>query len=427
MANGSDLLRDVSGGGGQTTSFERGERSQGDRDVSRATLRISPIPLDILRQSIFAPGRGSQAAPGFVGVIDEELDFFDPIQEPTPTPTPSPSLPQPARPALDERGGSGQDTSPGLDDPGFGIQGPLSDTEEAGLMGLGTLSPGLGLATSFTSIADRLGLVGVVEDAKQNLTMRDAIDLASDIGQSGGDTGQGAGSAPGDAPASGGAPSAGPGVGSGRSGAPGPGDTPDTGPGSAQGPGPAGGASAGPGGTSGDASSDAGGGPGEAGTGGTGGGTGEAGSSGSGAGGTAGDASAEAGGAPGGGGSGDGKGIVCTELLRHGMIPMRERLWWYLGTKSLCSPALEPGYHFWGIHVVKAMRRGRWLRLWGFLARHRARELGYRIGKRENPDYVGKAVRILFEPVSVVIGTILAWFNIKPDYDSLYDDNHPRI
>ncbi len=104
------------------TDFERGERAQDGQEVRRSTITQSPISFEILRRPILAPGRGSRRAPGFIGTLDEELDFFDPVvAAPAPTPTPAtepgPRLVQPldreGNPDRLEGGSGGPNAEPG--------------------------------------------------------------------------------------------------------------------------------------------------------------------------------------------------------------------------------------------------------------------------------------------------------------------------
>ena len=127
-----------------------------------------------------------------------------------------------------------------------------------------------------------------------------------------------------------------------------------------------------------------------------------------------------------GGGGGDSK-IICTELFRQKLMPLEERQWSYRGTMTLCSATALRGYHYWGIPVVRAIRHGKWLRFWTFVCRSRARELAYQIGLRSKPDYAGKFARLMVEPASFVVGTILNAFDRVPNFGALYTDQYPRI
>lgn len=94
---------------------------------------------------------------------------------------------------------------------------------------------------------------------------------------------------------------------------------------------------------------------------------------------------------------------------------------------TLCWPETVRGYHFWAIGVVRAMRRGKWRRFWAFMVRHRACEMAYRMGLRERPDHIGKAVILWFHPISFAIGMTLKLLDHVPDFGALYTDQYPRI
>lgn len=111
-------------------------------------------------------------------------------------------------------------------------------------------------------------------------------------------------------------------------------------------------------------------------------------------------------------------------------MPLVERQWSYRGTMTLCYPETVRGYHFWAINVVHAIRRhpgGRQARFWAFMVRHRACEMAYRMGLRERPDHIGKAVILWFHPISFAIGMVLKALDHVPDFGALYTDQYPRI
>ena len=94
---------------------------------------------------------------------------------------------------------------------------------------------------------------------------------------------------------------------------------------------------------------------------------------------------------------------------------------------TLCYPETVRGYQFWAISVVHAMRRGKWRHFWAFMVRHRACEMAHRMKLRERPDYIGKAVILVFHPVSFVIGMALKLLDHAPDFGALYTNQYPRI
>lgn len=360
MANEGDILKSVSNGvnalplSPQVTDFERGERTEDGRDVSRSTISQSPISFEILRRPILASGRGSRRAPGFIGTLDEKLDFFAPLVEPPPPPPDPDPLESSALLASSEPVRTG------------GEGGTASDPENI------TRLSRVGDADLFGSP----NTLGPAAPIVQTPAFRSAINATAAAGRG-------------------------------------------VGPGGGFGPGQSPGAAIGPGLGLGEVHGDGGG---------VGGGTTGGGSVGGGAPGDMGGAEA---GAPGGtgdpGGDPSGDKIICTELYRQGLLGLQERQWSYRGTMMLCRPVTVRGYHFWAMPVVRALRRRRWRAFWTFVVQHRARELAFRLALRDRPDRIGQAMRVLFEPISFVVGLGLEILDRVPDVGSLYDHQYPRI
>jgi hypothetical protein len=162
MANEGDILRSLTP---EVIDFERGERTEDGKDVSRATISQTPISFEILRRPIFATGRGGRRAPSFIGLLDEELDFFDPLPEP------EPPAPEPVLTGTSQGTQLTQDTIRGDRDPGGdpeNVSG-LSTVGDAELFGtpntLGPVAPIVGTpafrsAVEATALASRGAAAG---------------------------------------------------------------------------------------------------------------------------------------------------------------------------------------------------------------------------------------------------------------------------
>tara|TARA_R110002051_G_scaffold251476_2_gene310851 strand:- start:358 stop:1380 length:1023 start_codon:yes stop_codon:yes gene_type:complete len=110
--------------------------------------------------------------------------------------------------------------------------------------------------------------------------------------------------------------------------------------------------------------------------------------------------------------------VICNELLRQGLMTRRQVLLDYKFTDEHLSEQHVRGYHFWAIGVVKRMRKGKGVGFWRHIATHRANEIEYIYGKKENPDYLGKIYRRIFEPTCWLIGA----FCQQKDHTVLYGE-----
>lgn len=112
------------------------------------------------------------------------------------------------------------------------------------------------------------------------------------------------------------------------------------------------------------------------------------------------------------GGGGGSSRVICTHMMRIGRM---DRDLWRADlefTADHSSSTTVRGYHFWAIPYVRLMRRDDWIgriavQVMEPIARHRAQELAYRIGKRKRPNYRGKVVRLVLEPLSWLIGCVV--------------------
>jgi hypothetical protein len=104
-----------------------------------------------------------------------------------------------------------------------------------------------------------------------------------------------------------------------------------------------------------------------------------------------------------------GKGrVICTHFLRTGRMSVDL---WKLDIRFAAenlSPAVVRGYHFWAIPYVRLMREHQWAeRLMLPLVLSRAEEIAYQMGKAERPNYAGKLVRMVGEPLCWLLGQFL--------------------
>ena len=114
-----------------------------------------------------------------------------------------------------------------------------------------------------------------------------------------------------------------------------------------------------------------------------------------------------------------GDSVVCTELRRQGLIDARLVRYNHL---VRITPAQRRGYHWWGIPLVRAMRRSRfWTRVGLAVMTTRGLELAYRKGWEPRPCWTGKAVIAVTDTVSAVIGHCIG----DQDYQSLYRQGEP--
>jgi len=102
--------------------------------------------------------------------------------------------------------------------------------------------------------------------------------------------------------------------------------------------------------------------------------------------------------------------VICTELVRQGlMAPSLQRLDIAYTLRHL-SPATVRGYHAWAVPYVRLMKRSPLATyMVEPLARWRAEEIAFRMKARSRPHYGGRAVRVLGEPLCWLLGTVLGW------------------
>ena len=97
--------------------------------------------------------------------------------------------------------------------------------------------------------------------------------------------------------------------------------------------------------------------------------------------------------------------IICSELVRQGLIPAYERRIEEAHTLRHKSDTSIRGYHIWAQPVVAKMKKSKkFTKLWLWVMKHRNNEIK-RIMKGEGKhDYIGKALRAVLEPFSYMVG-----------------------
>ena len=100
--------------------------------------------------------------------------------------------------------------------------------------------------------------------------------------------------------------------------------------------------------------------------------------------------------------------VICTELVRQGlMAPRLQRLDIAYTLKKL-SPTTVKGYHFWAVPYVRLMKKSS-LATSAIepFATWRALEIAYLMGDLKTPHMRGRLVRLIGEPLCLMIGWIL--------------------
>jgi hypothetical protein len=110
--------------------------------------------------------------------------------------------------------------------------------------------------------------------------------------------------------------------------------------------------------------------------------------------------------------------VICNELMKQGLLSKEDVILDYRFTRDYLTPQHVNGYHLWAVWVVKQMRKGRMVSFWKYIAQSRANEIAYIYGKKDKPDYIGKAIRIIGEPVCWFLGL----FCKKTDWSTLYKE-----
>jgi hypothetical protein len=108
--------------------------------------------------------------------------------------------------------------------------------------------------------------------------------------------------------------------------------------------------------------------------------------------------------------------VICNELNKQGLITRKELINDYKFTRDYLSTKHVNGYHMWALWMVKQMRKGKYVKFWTHVVKHRANEIAYIYGERKKSDYLGKLYRKIFEPVCWTLGL----FCKETDWSVLY-------
>jgi len=108
--------------------------------------------------------------------------------------------------------------------------------------------------------------------------------------------------------------------------------------------------------------------------------------------------------------------VICNELNKQGLITRKELINDYKFTRDYLSTKHVNGYHVWALWMVKQMRKGKYVKFWTHVVKHRANEIAYIYGERKKPDYLGKLYRKIFEPICWTLGL----FCKETDWSVLY-------
>jgi len=110
--------------------------------------------------------------------------------------------------------------------------------------------------------------------------------------------------------------------------------------------------------------------------------------------------------------------VICNELVRQGYMTRKQLVLDYKFTRDYLTPQHVAGYHLWSIWMVKQMRKGRFVKFWKHVATHRANEIAYIYGERNNPDYLGKVYKKILESSCWFLG----YFTKESDWSILYNE-----
>jgi len=102
--------------------------------------------------------------------------------------------------------------------------------------------------------------------------------------------------------------------------------------------------------------------------------------------------------------------VICTELVRQGLMDASLQRLDIAFTLKHLSPSTVRGYHAWAVPYVRLMKHSALATAWiEPVARWRAEEIAHQLGERTKPNLKGKLVRWMMEPTCWVLGTMLGW------------------
>ena len=123
-----------------------------------------------------------------------------------------------------------------------------------------------------------------------------------------------------------------------------------------------------------------------------------------------------------GGGDGDGDGggkVLCTYFHRKGEMSQEDYYIGFVYGMKHAHPATLRGYHFWAVPYARYLYNnpgGIMEKIMRPIVLHRAEEISYQMGVRDKPNYKGKLIRAIMEPICYAIGHFVK----DVDYKSLY-------
>ena len=101
--------------------------------------------------------------------------------------------------------------------------------------------------------------------------------------------------------------------------------------------------------------------------------------------------------------------VICTYFYKKDMLSTD--LWRadMEYTRKYISEQTIRGYHFWAIPYVKWMNRSKLAESFILpLAKWRAEEISFKLGERSKPNYKGKIIRLIGEPICWIIGLFVS-------------------
>ncbi|NVJ92640.1 MAG: hypothetical protein HWE34_13345 [Methylocystaceae bacterium] len=118
------------------------------------------------------------------------------------------------------------------------------------------------------------------------------------------------------------------------------------------------------------------------------------------------------------GGAGGAAKVICSELVRQGMMTEKHRRDCTVYALSRLPPSFMTGYHFWAVPYVRVMRRSKFATiLMGFFVKHRTQEVRRRLGRTVLGSGWGSLICALHDPLCSWMGRFVP----ESDYRSLYE------
>lgn len=111
--------------------------------------------------------------------------------------------------------------------------------------------------------------------------------------------------------------------------------------------------------------------------------------------------------------------VICSELVRQGMMIEKHRRDCTVYALSRLPSSFMTGYHFWAVPYVRVMRRSKLATLlMGFFVKHRTQEVRRRLGRTVLGSGWGKVICALHDPLCSWMGRFVP----ESDYRSLYEN-----